>query len=625
VSSTENTGDRTQQTAPAPDERPEVAVAESGPVDSTPLAATPDAVVPEVVDPGVSEPDDGAEAAVDDGAAAAGALAAAAAAGDLSGPLTESTPSAGLAAAAAAGDLPTAPAEDAAVAEETPADAPNATSAENTTPSDATPAEATPADTTTPDATPADTNPAADAASEDPTPARLTDTVPPSVGETRAVPAPRPRPARPPKRKPAQTPSGAQSGDAPQPEAIPVVPASDPTAWGRVDDDGTVYVRTPAGERPVGSWQAGEPAAGLAHYGRRFDDLATEVALLEARLAAHTGNPGEIKAKAEELAEQILTASAVGDLDHLALRARAMVSMAETAVAANRAEKAKARAGQIARKEALAAEAEAIAADSTQWKAAGDRLKAIVEEWKTIKGIDRKTDEALWQRFAAARDAFGRRRGAHFAQLDTQRSEARAAKSELIAEAERLSTSTEWGPTSAAMRSLMDRWKAVPRVGRDTDDDLWKKFRAAQDVFFAARTASDQARTSDEVGNQKQKEELLAEAEKLDPANKGNQNALRKIQERYDAIGHVPRGAMRELEDRMRAVEEKFRGAVESARPRVEPENPMLTSLRAAVTKAEDQLRKAQAAGNPTRISEAEANLATRREWLAEAQKPSRR
>jgi hypothetical protein len=294
-------------------------------------------------------------------------------------------------------------------------------------------------------------------------------------------------------------------------------------------------------------------------------------------------------------------------------------------VAANRAERAKARAAQVARKEALAAEAEQIAAESSQWKAAGDRLKAIVEEWKTIKGIDRKTDEALWQRFAAARDAFGRRRGAHFAELDKQRGEARAAKSELIAEAERLSTSTEWGPTSAAMRSLMDRWKAVPRVGRDTDDDLWKKFRAAQDVFFAARTANDQARSSDELANQRAKEELLAEAEKLDPANRAAQNQLRKIQERYDAIGHVPRGAMRDLEERMRSVEEKFRGAADAGRPRVQPENPMITSMRAAVAKAEDQLSKAQAAGNAKRISEAEANLATRREWLAEAEKSAGR
>jgi hypothetical protein len=177
------------------------------------------------------------------------------------------------------------------------------------------------------------------------------------------------------------------------------------------------------------------------------------------------------------------------------------------------------------------------------------------------------------------------------------------------------------------MRSLMDRWKAVPRTGRDTDDDLWKRFRAAQDVFFAARTANDQARSSEEVGNQQQKEELLAEAEKLDPSKdlRGAQNALRKIQERYDAIGHVPRGVMRDLEDRMRAVEQKVRGAVDSSRPRSEPENPLLTSMRAAVTKAEEQLVKAEASGDAKRVGEAQANLATRREWLTEAEKAATR
>jgi len=409
--------------------------------------------------------------------------------------------------------------------------------------------------------------------------------------------------------------------------AIPAPVSSDPAEWGRVDEEGTVYVRTADGERAVGSWQAGEPAAGLAHYGRRYDDLATEVSLLEARLKAHTGNPAEIKAKAQALADSIPTATAVGDLDGLAARARAMVETADSAAAEFRAEKAAQRAAQVARKEALAAEAEQIAAESTSWKVAGDRLKAIVEEWKTIRGIDRKTDEALWSRFAAARDAFGRRRGAHFAALDAQRGEARAAKQELIAEAQRLAASTDWGPTSAAMRSLMDRWKAVPRTGRDGDDDLWKQFRAAQDVFFTARSESDKQRNSEQLANQQKKEEILAEAEKLDPTTdlRGAQNALRKLQDRYDAVGHVPRAAMRGLEDRMQAVEQKIRGAADSTRARTAPESPMVASMRAAVTKAEEQLTKAEAAGDERRIEEAKANLATRKEWLAEAEKSAPR
>ncbi|QXG76817.1 DUF349 domain-containing protein [Modestobacter sp. L9-4] len=558
MSSTENTGDRTQQPT-TPEEQPETAVLEVAPVDEGPLGATPDAAVPEDGDPTAVT----AEA------------------------VTPETVTPGTTEPVAEQSAPVA------VPVETDAPAP---AAEDVAVTEVAPVDEGPLGAT-PDAEPQDATPTA---------------VETPAAETPAAPAP----ARSGGRAPSDVPS-----------VVPAMPASDPSAWGRVDEDGTVYVKTAGGERSVGSWQAGAPAEGLAHYGRRFDDLATEVTLLEARLAAHTGNPGEIRTKAQELADTIPLAQAVGDLDSLSARARAMVSMADTAVAANRAEKAAQRVVQVQRKEALAAEAEDIAENSSQWKAAGDRLKAIVEEWKTIKGIDRKTDEALWQRFAAARDAFGRRRGAHFAQLDTQRSEARAAKSELIAEAEKLSTSTEWGPTSAAMRALMDRWKAVPRVGRDTDDDLWKKFRGAQDVFFAARTANDQARSSDEVANQKAKEELLAEAEKIEPGKnaRGAQEALRKIQERYDAIGHVPRGVMRDLEDRMRAVEEKVRGAAEAGRPRVEPENPLLTSMRAAVTKAEEQLTKAQASGNAKRIAEAEAALSTRREWLTEAQKASSR
>jgi hypothetical protein len=433
-----------------------------------------------------------------------------------------------------------------------------------------------------------------------------------------------PPPATP---EPATPEPAAPAAPAPVPAPPAALVVSDPAQWGRVDADGTVYVRTADGERAAGSWQAGDAEAGLAHYGRRYDDLATEVSLLEARLKAHTGNPAEIKKKAQELAESVPSAAAVGDLDGLAARARAMVETAEAANAEFRAEKAAARAAQVARKEALAAEAEQIAAESTAWKVSGDRLKAIVEEWKTIRGIDRKTDEALWARFAAARDAFGRRRGTHFAQLDAQRGEARAAKQELIKEAQRLSTSTDWGPTSAAMRSLMDRWKAVPRTGRDGDDDLWKEFRAAQDVFFTARTEQDKARTDEEQANQKLKEELLAEAEQLDPSKdlRGAQNALRKIQERYDAVGHVPRGVMRALEDRMQAVEQKVRGAADAGRVRTAPESPMVASMRAAVTKAEEQLAKAEAAGDQRRIAEALANLATRREWLAEAEKSARR
>jgi len=272
-------------------------------------------------------------------------------------------------------------------------------------------------------------------------------------------------------------------------------------------------------------------------------------------------------------------------------------------------------------------EAEELA-QSTQWKATGDRFRAIVEEWKAIKGVDRKADEALWKRFAAARDAFTRHRGSHFAALDEQRNLAKVRKEELVAEAEALADSTEWGPTANRLKALMTEWKAAGRASKEAEEQLWTRFRAAQDRFFAARGETFSERDAEQLANQRAKEALIAEAEALDPAAdlKGAQARLRDIQERFDAVGHVPRDAIRTLDNRMRAAEQRIRDAGEAEWRRGKPDsNPLLDQLRDTVAKAEAQLAKARAGGNAAKIAEAEAAVSARREWLAEAERSLRR
>lgn len=224
----------------------------------------------------------------------------------------------------------------------------------------------------------------------------------------------------------------------------PIIESVDPHQWGRIDADGVVFVRSAAGERVVGSWQAGDAEAGLAHFGRRFDDFSTEIGLLEARLASGSGDPKAARHQAVALRDSVDELSAVGDLDSAAARLELVIAAAEQAVAGAAQARTAARVQAVAAKEKLCVEAEALA-ESTQWKTTGDRLKSIVEEWRAIRGIDRKTDDALWKRFAKARDTFTRHRGSHFAELDKQRVAAKEAKDALIARAEELSTSTDWG------------------------------------------------------------------------------------------------------------------------------------------------------------------------------------
>ena len=174
-----------------------------------------------------------------------------------------------------------------------------------------------------------------------------------------------------------------------------------------------------------------------ADYGRRYDDLATEVLLLEARLKAHTGNPAEIKNKAQGLADTLPTAAAVGDLEGLAERARAMVGTADSAPRSPAPRSGRPRrAGRAQggpRRRGRADRGRVDGVEGLRRPPQGDRRG--VEDDPRHRPQDRR---GAVVRFAAARDAFGRRRGTHFAALDAQRGEARAAKQELITEAEKL-------------------------------------------------------------------------------------------------------------------------------------------------------------------------------------------
>ncbi|BBY78986.1 DUF349 domain-containing protein [Mycolicibacterium pulveris] len=432
---------------------------------------------------------------------------------------------------------------------------------------------------------------------------------PPKPAPGASPPKPSPRPGAP---RPVPRPTGRPA------PAVVAAPASDPHRFGRVDPDGTVWLITGSGERIIGSWQAGDPEAAFAHFGRRFDDLHTEVALMETRLESGSGDARKIKAAATALAESLPTAHVLGDVDALAARLTAIIDHADEAAQAEKARREEYRAAQTARKEALAVEAEELAANSTQWKAAGDRLREILEEWRTITGLDRKTDDALWKRYSTARDTFNRRRGSHFAELDRERAGARQAKEALCLRAEELSSSTDWGPTSAAFRELLTEWKAAGRAAKDVDDALWQRFKAAQDVFFAARNAATAERDAEYRANAEAKEKLLAEAEKLDTSDlDAARAALRTIGEKWEAIGRVPRERAAELERRLRAVEKKIRDAPTRG---VDPEaQARADQFRARAEQFERQAEKAAAAGREKDAAEARANAEQWRQWAEAA------
>ena len=207
-------------------------------------------------------------------------------------------------------------------------------------------------------------------------------------------------------------------------------------------------------------------------------------------------------------------------------------------------------------------------------------------------------------------------------------------KERLVKEAEALSGSTDWGPTSGRYRDLMREWKAAGPAPKSVDDKLWQRFRGAQDVFFGARDAANAALDSEFAANAEVKEGLLVEAEAvLGPLKETGdvaaaKSAFRAVADKWDEAGKVPRDRMKDLEGRMRAIEQTIRKAEDEQWKRSDPEksaraDDMVSKLEAAIAEAEAKLDAARARGDEKKVRELEENLEGRRSFLDMAKKAS--
>ncbi len=399
--------------------------------------------------------------------------------------------------------------------------------------------------------------------------------------------------------------------------------------WGRVDDDGTVFVTTADGERSVGQYPEGTPEEALKFFTERYDALAFEVELLDKRIKSGVLSPEEAVESVRTVQAQVTDANAVGDLAALTARLEGLTPVIEAQREARKAEKAQRSAESRAHKEKIVAEAEKLA-EGNDWRNGANRLRELLDEWKALPRIDRASDDALWRRFSTARTSYTRRRKSHFAEQHEKRDAARAVKERLATEAEGLADSTDWGPTAGRYRDLMKEWKAAGPAPRDVDDALWKRFRGAQDAFFGARDAAAAEQDQEFAANAEVKEKLLLEAEALLPVTDldAAKRSFRDLAERWDAAGKVPRDRMKELEGRIRKVEQAIRGVEDEQWRRSDPEksaraDDMVGKLEAAIAEVEADLAKARSAGNEKKVRELEENLASRQQFLEMAKKAS--
>ncbi|MCC9204616.1 DUF349 domain-containing protein [Arthrobacter sp. zg-Y769] len=434
-------------------------------------------------------------------------------------------------------------------------------------------------------------------------------------------------------RRPSPAAVGPRAGSPAQPVvAVPAAhstPLEEAARFARVEEDGHVFLIVDGEESPVGQFPDASKEEALAYFVRKYDDVASQLLLLEQRMQVKAP-AADIHKTLKHLAQQVAERKMVGDIKALDARIAALETSLQEAEAAERAEAEAAKARELAAREAIVAEAEEIAAKdpaAIQWKTSSNRMNELFDAWKTAQKngprLGRSTEDSLWKRFRSARTVFDRHRRAYFSQLDSENSSAKAAKEALIARAEELATSTDWGNTAAEYRQLMDEWKASKRASRKDDDALWARFRAAQDKFFAARQAANEVIDEEFAANLVVKEQLLREAQALLPITDLNsaRKALQSIRERWEDAGKVPRADMGRMEAGIRKVEEAVKAAEDEHWQRSNPEtkartNSALSQLEATIASLEQDLADAEKAGNARKIAEAREALEARQQWL---------
>ena len=198
----------------------------------------------------------------------------------------------------------------------------------------------------------------------------------------------------------------------------------------------------------------------------------------------------------------------------------------------------------LVKKTALCEKVEEIAerevTDSNQWNAFSKEIEEIQKEWRTIGFASKKENQKVYDRFRAACDKFFERKREFYNEYKDNINANLEKKVAICEMAEALKNSTEWKKTAEKLIELQQQWKEIGAVPRKKSEQLWKRFRAACDEFFAERDKNAKPE-NDFYGNLKAKQALIEEIKAYEVKHDASDaEAMKAFQARWNEIGFVP-------------------------------------------------------------------------------------
>lgn len=176
-----------------------------------------------------------------------------------------------------------------------------------------------------------------------------------------------------------------------------------------------------------------------------------------------------------------------------------------------------------------------------EWNAASDQIIEIQKVWKTIGFAPKKDNTKIYERFRSACDKFFEAKRTFYQDMKSEIADNLQAKLDLCAQAEALQESEDWKATTDALIALQKRWKEIGATSRKHSEQVWQRFRAASDHFFARKAAHFGSVDAQYADNLARKEAMLDEMrQRLQEKVDITFDTIKEYQRRWAEIGFVP-------------------------------------------------------------------------------------
>lgn len=176
------------------------------------------------------------------------------------------------------------------------------------------------------------------------------------------------------------------------------------------------------------------------------------------------------------------------------------------------------------------------------WTTLSEKITELQAQWKTIGFAPQKMNQKIYERFRAACDLFYQQKSEFYKNVRATLNENLAKKQELAEKAEALKDSTSWKETTDKLVELQKQWKEIGAVPKKLSDEVWNRFNAACDAFFAAKKEATSGQRAEQLENLDKKKTIIERLAAIDPKDMESElrDKLRAAQEEWNQVGHVP-------------------------------------------------------------------------------------